>query len=134
MASKVITPIRTTAEHLEESLGLEATVVVFETNDCAPCAQLVEHLDALASEFGERLRVVRIVDGAEGWVAARYHLAYVPTISFYCGTSETARIRGNPGAAALRAHALFVLGEAPVPEPAEGPRHTLVGAFKTVRR
>ncbi len=134
MANQVITPIRTTAVHLEESLGPEATVVVFETSDCAPCAQLAEHLGALASEFGERLRVVRVVDAAEGWVAARYHLVYVPTISFYCGPSETARIRGNPGKEALWAHALFVLGEAPVPEPAEGPRHTLVGAFRTAKR
>ena len=65
--------------------------------------------------------VVRVTDSAEGWLAARYHLAYVPTLVFWRGAVERSRIKGNAGAAAIRAHLEFLLtGEHP-PDPAEGP-------------
>ena len=73
--------------------------------------------------------VVRVTDSAEGWLAARYHLAYVPTLVFWRGAVEHSRIKGNAGPAAIRAHLEFLLtGEHP-PDPAEGPRHTLTARF-----
>jgi hypothetical protein len=73
--------------------------------------------------------VVRVTDSAEGWLAARYHLSFVPTLLFWRGGAEQCRIKGNPGQAAVRAHVEFLLtGECP-PDPAEGPRHTLEARF-----
>jgi len=40
-----------------------------------------------------------------------------------------APIKGNPGEAAIRAHLEFLLTGIEPPEPAAGPRHTLVSSF-----
>ena len=87
-------------------------------------------LEKLAREFHDRVLVVRVSDAAEGWLAARYHLAYVPTLVVLAGRPrERARIRGNPGAAAIRAHVEFLVTGERRPEPAEGERHTLTARF-----
>jgi thioredoxin-like negative regulator of GroEL len=86
-------------------------------------------LETVAREFEGRVQVVRVTDADEGWLAARYHLAFVPTLLFCRGGREVARIKGNPGYAAIRAHLEYALtGERP-PDPAEGPRHTLMAHF-----
>jgi len=72
-------------------------LVVFETPGCAPCEQLRPTLDQLAGEFRDRVLVVRVVDSAEGWLAARYHLSFVPTLLFWRGGVEQCRIKGDPG-------------------------------------
>ena len=130
MRAALDAPIRTSATVLDRILavGLPA-LVVFETPDCGPCLQLRPTLDQLAREFHDRVLVVRVVDSAEGWLAARYHLSFVPTLLFWRGGSEQGRIKGNPGPAAIRAHLDFLLSGACPPEPAEGPRHTLVARF-----
>jgi thioredoxin 1 len=123
-------PIRTSATVLDRVLGTGLpALVVFETPGCGPCEQLRPTLDKLAGEFHGRVLVIRVVDSAEGWLAARYHLAFVPTLLFWRGGEEQCRIKGDPGYAAVRAHLRFLLtGECP-PDPAEGPRHTLVAPF-----
>jgi hypothetical protein len=75
--------------------------------------------------------VVRVSDSAEGWLAARYHLTYVPTLVFWRGGLERARIRGNPGSAAIRAHLDFLVTGEGQPDPVEGARHTLSASFGT---
>src|SRR5262249_11670344 len=104
------------------------TLIVFETRGCAPCESLVPLLEGLARDFADRVTVVR-VDARQAWVAARHHLAFVPTLVFFDRGREQARIKGNPGPAALRAHVEFLLHEGERPEPAEGPRHTLFLGF-----
>ncbi len=123
-------PIRTSAVVLDRILGAgPPTLVVFETPGCGPCEALRPTLDELAREFHDRVLVVRVTDSAEGWLAARYHLSFVPTLLFWRGGTEHCRIKGDPGRAAIRAHLEFLLtGECP-PEPAEGPRHTLEAWF-----
>jgi thioredoxin len=108
------------------------TVIVFETRRCAPCEALAPLVDALAVKYADRVTVVR-VDARQAWVAARHHLAFVPTLVFYDRGREQARIKGNPGAAALRAYVEFLLHEGDRPEPAEGPRHTLLVGFARPR-
>ena len=104
-------------------------LVVFETANCGPCQSLRPLLDALAEEFRTRMLVVRVTDASEGWLAARYHLVFVPTLVFWRNGREFARIKGNAGLDAIREHVRFLLdGEVP-PEPAEGPRHTLRASF-----
>ncbi len=130
MRAALDAPIQASASVLDRIIGSgHPTLVVFETPGCAPCERLAPVLEALAREFHDRVLVVRVTDSAEGWLAARYHLAYVPTLVFWRGAAERSRIKGNAGPAAIRAHLEFLLtGEHP-PDPAEGPRHTLTACF-----
>jgi thiol-disulfide isomerase/thioredoxin len=127
-------PIRAGAAALEGILASAHTVlVVFETPNCAPCQALRPALEDLAREFRNRVLVVRVSDAAQGWLAARYHLLFVPTLLFWRDGEEHARIAGNPGRAAIRAHLEYLLsGETP-PEPAGGPRYTLSASFGPTR-
>jgi thiol-disulfide isomerase/thioredoxin len=126
MRAQLDAPIRTSATVLDRLIGTGLpALVVFETPGCEPCESLRPVLDQVAGEFRSRVLVVRVTDSAEGWLAARYHLSFVPTLVFWRGGAEQCRIKGNPGHAAIRAHLNFLLtGECP-PDPAEGPRHTL---------
>ena len=128
-------PIRTSAAVLERILASgHPAVIVFETPDCDPCQALRPSLDDLAREFGNRALVLRVMDAREGWLAARYHLSFVPTLLFCRDGREVARIKGNACRAAIRGYLEFLLtGENP-PEPAEGPRFTLAASFGPARR
>jgi thioredoxin-like negative regulator of GroEL len=130
MRAQLDAPIRTSATVLDRILGTgQPALIVFETPGCRPCEALRPNLDRLAGEFRGRVLIIRVTDSAEGWLAARYHLSFVPTLLFWRGGAEQCRIKGNPGYAAVRAHLDFLLtGECP-PDPAEGPRHTLVSRF-----
>jgi len=128
-------PIQTSAAVLDRILASgHPALVVFETPDCAPCKSLGRELEVLAREFHDRVLVVRVTDSSEGWLAARYHLAYVPTLVFWRGALEHARIKGNPGPDAIRAHLDFLLTGERRPDPAEGPRHTLTACFGAAPR
>ena len=130
MRATLDAPIRTSATVLDRILAAGYPVLaVFETPDCGPCLRLRPTLDQLAREFHDRLLVLRVVDSAEGWLAARYHLSFVPTLVFWRAGAEQCRIKGDPGPAAIRAHLDFLLTGACPPEPAEGPRHTLDARF-----
>jgi thioredoxin 1 len=135
MKARYDVPIRTGAAALDRVLasGLPA-LIVFETPHCGPCQALRPSLDELAREFRNRVLVLRITEAGEGWLAARYHLSYVPTLLFCREGREVARIKGNPGPAAVREHIEFLLGSQVPPEPAEGPRHTLVACFGRARQ
>ena len=130
MRASLDAPIRTSATALGRALSTgRPALVVFETPGCGPCESLRPTLDRLAREFRQRVLVLRVIDSAEGWLAARYHLSFVPTLLFWRGGAEQGRIKGNPGYAAVRAHLEFLLtGQCP-PDPAEGPRHTLEACF-----
>lgn len=128
-------PIRTSAAVLDRILACgRPAVVVFEAPGCGPCQTLRPILDDLAREFGPRAMVVRVVDSTEGWLAARYHLSFVPTLLFWRDGREVARIKGNPGRRAIHDHLEYLLsGDCP-PDPAEGPRHTLNACFAPAKR
>jgi thiol-disulfide isomerase/thioredoxin len=130
MRAALDAPIRTSASVLDRILASgHPALIVFETPGCEPCDSLHPALEQVAREYHDRVLVVRVMDAAEGWLAARYHLSFVPTLVFWRGAVEHSRIKGNPGPIAIRAHLEFLLtGEHP-PDPAEGPRHTLVARF-----
>lgn len=122
-------PVRTGASALDRILASgHPALIVFET-ECSPCQSLRPMLDEFAGQYRDRVLIVRVTDSSEGWLAARYHLAFVPTLLFCREGRELARIKGNPGSAAIQAHLDFLLGGASQPEPAEGPRHTLLARF-----
>lgn len=112
-------PIRVSAAALDRILASgQPTVVVFETPRCAPCQSLRPQLDDLAREFRNRVLLVRVGDAAQGWLAARYHLVFTPTLVFWRNGRELARIAGNPGKAAIRQHLEYLLtGEVPRTRP-----------------
>ncbi len=122
-------PLHTEAGRLDQVLDAgQPTLVVFETPDCEPCRDLAPALERLAREFAGRVLIVR-VDAGEGWVAARHHLAYVPTLLFWARGGEQARIKGNPGEDSVRAHLEFLLTGLEPPKPADGSRHILSPSF-----
>lgn len=123
-------PIRAGASVVEKVLASGVpTLIVFETPHCEPCQALRPVLEDVACRFQGRALVLRVTDADEGWLAARYHLSFVPTLLFCRGGREVARIKGNAGPVAVREHMDFLLtGDIP-PEPAEGPRHTLAASF-----
>jgi thioredoxin-like negative regulator of GroEL len=130
MRAALDAPIRTTAGVLDRILAAgHPALIVFETPDCGPCQSLRPILDELAREFQHRVLIVRVTEAAEGWLAARHHLAFVPTLLLWRDGMEHARIKGNPGRVALRAHLECLLHGEPPPELAEGPRHTLQACF-----
>ena len=86
MRASLDAPIRTSAPVLGRILASGRPVlVVFEAPGCAPCEALRPVLDELAHEFHDQVLVVRVADSEEGWLAARYHLEYVPTLAFWRG-------------------------------------------------
>ena len=130
MRAALDAPIRTSAPVLDRIVGTGLpALIVFEAPDCAPCQQLRPVLDELARDFHDRVLVVRVVDSSVGWLAARYHLSFVPTLLFCRDGLEQARIKGNPGRTAIRAHLEFLLTGNGRPDPAEGPRYTLAASF-----
>jgi thiol-disulfide isomerase/thioredoxin len=123
-------PIRTTAAVIDRILATgHPALVVFEKPGCGPCQALRPALDAVAREFQGRVLVLRVPDASQGWLAARYHLSFVPTLLFWRDTAEHARIKGNPGRTALRAHLEYLVFGGQRPDPAGGPRHTLQARF-----
>jgi len=130
MRAALDAPIRTSATVLDRILSTgHPALIVFETPDCGPCQVLRPILDELAREFHHRILIIRVPDASEGWLAARYHLSFVPTLLFCRDGTEHARIKGNPGHAAVRAHMEYLLTGDERPDPAEGPRHTLAACF-----
>jgi len=130
MRAALDAPIRTTAAVIDRILAAGfPSLVVFEEPGCGPCQSLRPVLDDVAREFQGRVLVLRVTDATEGWLAARYHLAFVPTLLFWRDAREHARIKGNPGESALRAHLDYLLSGGKRPAPARGPRHTLQARF-----
>jgi thioredoxin-like negative regulator of GroEL len=129
MSAVLDSPIRAGPQALERILAAgRPALIVFETSECEPCLALVPVLEGLAREYASRVLIAR-VEAGEGWLAARHHLSFVPTLLFWDHGGEWARIKGNPGVAAVRAHLECLLSGAGPPDPAEGPRHTLASRF-----
>ena len=123
-------PVHASGSSLDRILAAgHPTLVVFERPECQPCRELAPLLETVAQEYAGRVLVVRVEDAREGWLAARYHLSVVPTLVFWRGQTEGARIKGNPGLAPLRAHLEFLLTAGNRPDAAAGPRHNLDAVF-----
>jgi thioredoxin 1 len=128
-------PLHASAADLDRLVAASKPVLaVFEVPDCEPCRALGPDLDQVAREFAGRVLVVRVEDAGQGWLAARYHLLVVPTLLFFAGGVERARIKGNPGIWAIRTHLDFLLTGRTRPAPASGPRHTLHAPFGSAGR
>jgi len=136
MAHRPWTPLVLGAQDLGAVLRDDLPVLVsFEAENCSPCVALSPRLDEIALEFAARVLVVRVMGADDPSTAARHHLVFLPTLTFWQGGQERLRLDGAVSTEALRAHLRFVLGVGPMPEHALGPRFVVQGAFRpTVHR
>ena len=79
----------------EEVLGSPVPVVVdFWAPWCKPCEAIEPHLVALAEEWGERARLVRVNIDEEAGLASRYGVLSLPTVILFSGGEARTTIYG----------------------------------------
>jgi thioredoxin 1 len=69
-------------------------VVDFWAPWCEPCKAIEPHLDALADEWGERARLVRVDVDSEPGIASRYGVLSLPTVILFAGGEPKATVYG----------------------------------------
>ena len=76
-------------------LGSSVPVVVdFWAPWCKPCEAIEPHLLALAEEWGERARLVRVNIDAEPGIASRYGVLSLPTVILFAGGEPKTTVYG----------------------------------------
>ena len=58
-------------------------IVDFHALWCGPCKVQSPILSDIASEFGERVRVIKIDVDQNPWLASKYHIQGVPTVIIF---------------------------------------------------
>jgi thioredoxin 1 len=61
---------------------------------CKPCEAIEPHLIALADEWGERARLVRVNVDAEPGIASRYGVLSLPTVILFASGEPRATVYG----------------------------------------
>jgi thioredoxin 1 len=69
-------------------------VVDFWAPWCKPCEAIEPHLDALAEEWGERARLVRVNVDSEPGLSGRYGVLSLPTVILFAGGEPKATVYG----------------------------------------
>lgn len=77
-------------------------VVVVVSEDCPHCRTIMPALEALASEFAERLTFVSLDAGKSPWTAERYGVRATPTLVFFCRGRPAQALVGALPPAAIR--------------------------------
>jgi thioredoxin 1 len=79
----------------DEVLASSVPVVVdFWAPWCRPCEAIEPHLRALAEQWGERARLVRVDVDAEPGIASRYGVLSLPTVVLFAGGEPKATVHG----------------------------------------
>jgi len=85
----------TSANFAGEVLESPVPVVVdFWAPWCKPCEAIEPHLAALAEEWGERARLVRVNVDTEPGVASRYGVLSLPTVILFAHGEPKATVYG----------------------------------------
>lgn len=85
----------TDATFADEVLACDVPVAVdFWAPWCKPCETIEPHLRALAAEWGDRARLVRLNVDASLAAPGRYGVLSVPTVILFVGGEEVARVVG----------------------------------------
>jgi len=69
-------------------------LVDFWAEWCQPCRMLAPHLDKVATEQGEKLKVVKLNVDENQQTAATYGILAIPTMVIFRNGSEAHRIQG----------------------------------------
>jgi thioredoxin 1 len=72
----------------------EPVLVDFFATWCGPCAWIIPTLRALAEEFGEGIRVLKVDTDESPELTARLRIGSVPTLVLFEGGEETGRSIG----------------------------------------
>lgn len=74
----------TSSEFDQQVLKSDTPVIVdFWAVWCGPCKMIAPHLDALATEYAGKVKVVKVDIDSEREVAERYNILSIPTLLFF---------------------------------------------------
>ncbi|MGQ9903488.1 MAG: thioredoxin [Anaerolineae bacterium] len=119
-------PVRTSAQNLERVLRADLPMLlVFEALDCENCRAMIPTLEALARTYVGQALIVRVEDVKDSALVDRYRIARLPTLLFWRGGQERARIEGAVNIEAVRAYLEYLLERGPKPSPVNGPSELL---------
>ncbi|MEU2182942.1 thioredoxin [Streptomyces thermolilacinus] len=89
-------------------------LVDFWAEWCGPCRQIAPSLQAIASEYGDQIKIVKLNIDQNPATAAKYGVMSIPTLNVYQGGEVAKTIVGaKPKAAIVRDLADFIGDEAP---------------------
>lgn len=67
---------------------------------CGPCRAIAPHLEALAGELGEKVRIVKVNVDDNQQTAMNYEIKSIPTLLIFKGGKVVDKMIGNPGSKA----------------------------------
>ncbi len=74
----------TTASFEQEVLKSEVPVLVdFWAEWCGPCKMIAPHLDKIAEDYGDKIRIRKVDIDEERGLAEKYRVESIPTLMFF---------------------------------------------------
>jgi thioredoxin 1 len=67
---------------------------------CGPCRAIAPHLEALAGELGDKVRIVKLNIDENQQTASQYQIRSIPTLLMFKGGKVVDQMVGNPGSKA----------------------------------
>jgi thioredoxin 1 len=67
---------------------------------CGPCRAIAPHLEALSTELGEKVRIVKVNVDENQQTAMNYQIRSIPTLLMFKGGKVVDQMVGNPGSKA----------------------------------
>ena len=105
-ATKAVTDATFEAEVLKSS---KPVIVDYWAEWCGPCRMIAPVLEEIASEYGEKIDVVKLNVDENPAVAQRYQILAIPTLNVFKDGEVVKQIKGaKPKAALLRDLAEFI--------------------------
>jgi thioredoxin 1 len=105
-ATKAVTDETFEAEVLQSS---KPVIVDYWAEWCGPCRMIAPVLEEIASEYAEKIDVVKLNVDENPAIAQRYQILAIPTLNVFKGGEVVKQIKGaKPKAALLRDLAEFI--------------------------
>lgn len=67
---------------------------------CGPCRAIAPHLEALAGELGDKVRIVKLNVDENQQTATTFQIRSIPTLLMFKGGKVVDQMVGNPGSKA----------------------------------
>ncbi|TVZ01734.1 thioredoxin [Trebonia kvetii] len=105
-ATKAVTDATFEAEVLKSS---KPVIVDYWAEWCGPCRMIAPVLEEIASEYGEKIDVVKLNVDENPAIAQRYQILAIPTLNVFQNGEVVKQIKGaKPKAALLKDLAEFI--------------------------